>query len=120
MRRKQTTTSNIELCLLIMSTFFSKRKIRNNIVIRLYKTVVPIILIVPFFLAFAPQKGSTNPRKVEKMQAKKAKQARAKYEKDLNQHMKNQSKETRAMMKKARKNQQKTSPVKPTSKKKCP
>jgi hypothetical protein len=110
-----------------MNAFFAERKIRRNIVrcgvsckvIHFFKTLVPVLLLVPFLVAFEPQEGKSNPRKVEKMREKKEKEAKRKYEKDLKQHMNNQSKQTKAMMKRARKNSQKNSPVKPASGKKC-
>jgi hypothetical protein len=86
---------------------------------RYYKILIPLILIVPFLVAFEPQGGKSNPRKVERMRQKKEKEAQRNYEKRVSMHMKNQSKETKAMMKKARKNQPKNSPVKPSSRKKC-
>lgn len=111
----------------IMNAFFSERKIRKNIIpagifgtaFRRVKIIIPLLLLVPFLFALEPQRGKSNPRKVERMREKKEKEARRKYEKDVNQHMNNQSKETKAMMKKARKNAKKNSPVKPASGKKC-
>jgi hypothetical protein len=86
---------------------------------RFPKAILPWIIIIPFLVAFKPQGGKSNPHKVERMRQKKEREAQRNYEKRVSMHMKNQSKETKAMMKKARKNQPKNSPVKPSSRKKC-
>ena len=89
---------------------------------RFFRSVKPLVLIllfVPFLISFEPQGKAPSPKKVEKMREKNAKQAQAKYEKDVKRHMNNQSKETKAMMKKAKKDARKHSPVKPASGKKC-
>jgi len=107
-------------------SFSSERKIRKNILPRgiffrffhFIKTIIPLLLI-PFLLAFEPQEQKSNPRKAEKIRVKKEQEARRKYEKDVRQHMNNQSKETKAMMKNAKKNSRKNSPVKPASGSKC-
>jgi hypothetical protein len=110
-----------------MCAFFSERKIRRNILpVRLFGKIIrfariPFIflLFLPGLMAFTPQERSTNPRKAERIRAKKEKEARRKYEKDVRMHMNNQSKETKSMMKKAKKDSRKNSPVKPSSGKKC-
>lgn len=105
--------------ILTMKTFFWKRKIRNNIVSHLFKTLIALILIVPFLMAFSP-KGKSTPRQVEKMRVKKEREAKLQYAKGVKMHMANQSKETKAMIKKAKKEAKKNMPVKPASRKKCP
>ena len=58
-------------------------------------------------------------RRIEKEQARKDKESKKQYDKAIKQHMKNQSAETRSMMKQTRKDSPKNTPLKPSSRKKC-
>lgn len=100
-----------------------KNSIRQSLkpqrVLRMIRNLAGILILIVLF-AFAPQKGPSSPKQVERMRARQEKAARAKYEKDLKQHQKNQSKNTRSMMKKSKKESRKNTPLKPASGKKCP
>jgi hypothetical protein len=110
-----------------MKTFFAERMKRWNSISFdfLYKGTrsCQMLLLLLFFpallMAFTPQEGGSGRRKAERERVKKERQADRKYQKDVKQHLNNQSKETKAMMKKSKRNSKKNTPVKPKSGKKC-
>jgi len=59
-----------------------------------------------------PQEAKVNQRKINRERAKKEKEGQKQYEKAVKKHMDNQSKETKIMMKKARKDSKKNTPLK--------
>jgi hypothetical protein len=59
-----------------------------------------------------PQEAKVNQKKIDRDRAKKEKEAQKDYEKAVKRHMDNQSKETKAMMKKAKKDSKKNTPLK--------
>ncbi len=77
-----------------------------------------VCLIIPFTpqlyagKAGKPQEAKVNQRKINRERAKKGKEGQEKYEKAVKKHMDNQSKETKIMMKKARKDSKKNTPLK--------
>lgn len=62
--------------------------------------------------AIMPQESRVNQRKINAERAKKAKNAKKQYDKAVKQHYDNQSKETKAMMKKAKREAKKNTPIK--------
>jgi hypothetical protein len=78
-----------------------------------------VILFLPLFLASSPQDSKVHQRQITHDREKKEKMARKNYEKAVKQHNNNQSKETKAMMKQARKSKGKNTPVKHSSGTKC-
>jgi hypothetical protein len=58
------------------------------------------------------QEAKVNQKKIDKERAKKEKEGQKQYEKAVKKHMDNQSKETKAMMKQAKKDSKKNTPVK--------
>ena len=58
-------------------------------------------------------------RKIERNRAKKDKQSKKNYQKLVKMHMKNQSAQTRAMMKKSNKEKPKNTPLTPSKGKRC-
>lgn len=74
-----------------------------------------VCLVIPFnpqLYAGKPQEAKVNQRKINKARAKKEKEGQEQYEKAVKKHMDNQSKETKTMMKKARKDSKKNTPLK--------
>jgi hypothetical protein len=72
-------------------------------------------LFIPFtprIYAGKPQEAKINQRKIDKKRAKKEKEGQKQYDKAVKKHMDNQSKETKIMMKKARKDSKKNTPLK--------
>ena len=59
-----------------------------------------------------PQEAKIHQKKIDKERAKKEKEGQKQYEKAVKRHMDNQSKETKIMMKKARKEAKKNTPLK--------
>jgi hypothetical protein len=83
-------------------------------------TVAAIVLfLLPLFCSSFPQETKVNQRKIDREHKKKEKAKQKEYEEAKKMHVKNQSKETRAMMKKARKDSKKNTPMKPPGSKKC-
>lgn len=70
------------------------------------------------YTSCSPGKNSSQ-HKMEKQRAKKDKEAKKKYDQAIKQHQKNQSAATKAMMKEAKKESPKNTPLKPSSGKKC-
>ena len=60
----------------------------------------------------APQEAKVNQKKIDRNRAKKEKESRKEYEKAVKRHNDNQSKQTKAMMKKAKKDSKKNTPLK--------
>jgi hypothetical protein len=81
------------------------------------------MLLVLFLFVLADyaisQETKVSKRKIERQQMKNQKKAQKEYDAAVKQHNKNQSKETRAMMKRAKKDSRKDMPVKPAKGKKC-
>ena len=77
------------------------------------------LLIVPLVMAFAPQDSKVHQKKIEHDREKKEKLAKKSYENAVKQHNKNQSAQTRSMMKQARKSRGKNTPLKHSSGPKC-
>jgi hypothetical protein len=69
-----------------------------------------IITILPLMDSCKPQEARVNQKKIEKEKAKKARQAKADYDKAVKRHNKMQSKSTKASMKKTKKESQKVTP----------
>ena len=86
--------------------------------IRLFKWFIAITTAVMFLFsgpdvaAAAPQEAKVNQRKINAEREKKKKEAVKQYEKAVKQHYDNQSKETKAMMKRAKREAKKNTPIK--------
>ena len=62
--------------------------------------------------AIYPQEAKVNQRKINAERAKKEKESKKQYEKAVKQHYDHQSKETKAMMKRAKRETKKNTPIK--------
>lgn len=77
-----------------------------------------VCLFIPFTpqiyagKARKPQEAKVNQREVSRERAKKEKEGQKQYEKAVKKHMDNQSKEAKIMMKKARRDSKKNTPLK--------
>lgn len=78
-----------------------------------------LLLTAPCGLTSCTPGKDASQRKIDKESARKAKESKKNYDKLVKQHAKNQSAATRAMMKKAKKESPKNTPLKPASGKKC-
>jgi hypothetical protein len=78
-----------------------------------------ILLQAPFGFSSCSQQKSATQRRVEKEKARKDKEAQKKYEQAIKLHKKNQSAATQSMMKEAKKESPKNTPLKKSSGKKC-
>ena len=78
-----------------------------------------VFTILPFGNYSYSQKPSSSQRRAEKAKAKKEKEATKKYEQAIKQHQKNQSANTRAMMKQTKKDSPKNTPLRKAKGKKC-
>ena len=58
------------------------------------------------------QEAKVNQKKIDRDREKKEKEGQKQYEKAVKRHLDNQSKETKAMMKKAKKDSKKNTPLK--------
>jgi hypothetical protein len=70
-------------------------------------------------MSFSPQNAKVHQRKINHDREKKEKTEIKNYEKAVKQHNKNQSNGTKTMMKQARKNKGKNTPLKHSSGTKC-
>jgi hypothetical protein len=88
-----------------------------------WKKTITRLLVCLFFIPLIPQRivavitpnfqeARVNQKKIDKDRAKKEKEGQKQYEKAVKKHMDNQSKETKIMMKKARKDSKKNTPLK--------
>ena len=78
-----------------------------------------LILILPFLFAFSPQEARVNQSKIERNLKRKDKEAEKYYLQAKKNHQKIQSKETKAMMRKSRKQSKQNTPMRPPGGKKC-
>ena len=79
-----------------------------------------LFFFLPFLFAFyPPQEVKVNQRKVDREHQQKQLAAKKDYDKAIKMHQKNQSKETRAMMKRSKKANKKNTPIKMPGGKKC-
>ena len=78
-----------------------------------------LFFFLPFLFAFYPQEVKVNQRKVDREHQQKQLAAKKDYDKAIKMHQKNQSKETRAMMKRSKKANKKNTPMKMPGGKKC-
>jgi hypothetical protein len=109
--------------------FFWKRNIKENILkISVWKAfsrrlqvllLVVLFIDLPIGLSSCSHGKDMSKRKMEKQNARKAKESQKNYEKILKQHQKNQSATTRAMMNETNKSSPKNTPLKKSSGKKC-
>lgn len=81
--------------------------------------LVFVVSAITIAIPVSGQEAHVNKKKIEKQQKKKEKKAQKEYEKAVKQHNKNQSPETKAMMKKNKREAGKKTPVKPSKGKKC-
>ncbi len=76
---------------------------------------LPVLLVafvlIPFLSASYPQESKVNQRKINRERQKKERQAQKEYEAAVKNHNKLQSKETKSMMKQAKKDSSKNTPV---------
>ena len=77
------------------------------------------LLIIPLIMSFSPQDAKVHQGKINHDREKKEKIARKNYENAVKQHNKNQSNETKTMIKKARRSKAKNTPLKHSSGTKC-
>lgn len=85
-----------------------------------YIKILLFSLLVFLFVSVTDgQESKVSRRKIEREKAKKERQALKDYNRALKQHQKNQTSNTKVMMKRARKDAPKTTPLKPASGKKC-
>ena len=78
-----------------------------------------LILFAALCSACIPPQSKTSQARIEKEHRKKEKQAEKQHKEAIKMHEKNQSKGTRAMMKKSKKESRKNTPMKPPGGKKC-
>ncbi len=84
-----------------------------------WKNITVFLVLIMFLCAssreaisLVPQEAKINQRKINKDREKKARESRKQYEKAVKQHMDNQSKATKKMMKKAKRDAKKNTPLK--------
>ncbi len=77
------------------------------------------LFLLSLFMGCAPQDAKVHQRKLNHDREKKEAAAMKSYQNAVKQHNKNQSKETKAMMKQARKSTGKNTPLKHSSGTKC-
>jgi len=70
------------------------------------------VLIFPMGHTSCSTETSIRQKQIDRNRKKKEKEARKAYKMDLKRHHKNQSKETRIMMRRSRKNSRKNTPLK--------
>ena len=107
----------------------SKRNISKNILsptatktlIRKYALLGMVVLMTAgsYGLTSCVSGKNASQRKIEKDRARKDKQSKKNYDKLVKQHAKNQSAATRKLMKQAKKEQSKNTPMNPIKGKKC-
>ena len=66
-----------------------------------------ILFLTPVIVVSLPQQAKVSQRKVDREHRKTEKAAKSEYKKAIKMHEKNQSKETRAMMKRSKKENKK-------------
>jgi len=91
---------------------------RNCIFYRM-RIIAILFFFLPYFAASLPQEAKVNQRKVDREHHRKEKAAKKEYQDAIKMHEKNQSKETRAMMKKSKKENKKNTPMNMPGGKKC-
>ena len=80
---------------------------------RLYLLIYLLLATAVFTPVIHAQEKKVNQKKISKDRAKKQKQAQKEYHDAVNQHKKNQSKSTKAMMRQSRKESGTLTPIKP-------
>jgi Na+-transporting methylmalonyl-CoA/oxaloacetate decarboxylase gamma subunit len=70
-----------------------------------------ILTVGGFVRAFPPQEAKINQKKIDKQREKKAKEAQKEYDRAVKAHYDHQSKETKKMMKQAKKDSKKNTPL---------
>jgi hypothetical protein len=78
-----------------------------------------LLLTAPCELSSCSSEKNVSQHRIEKEKARKDKEVRKKYEQAIKRHEKNQSATTRSMMKEAKKESPKNTPLKPSNGKKC-
>jgi hypothetical protein len=93
----------------------------HRILISSLKLFMVMILVVGgvIFSRVHSQEAAVHPGKIEREQKKKQKKAEKEYRRAKKDHVKMQSKETRSMMKRSKKQAKKKTPMKPPGGKKC-
>ena len=81
--------------------------------------IAAMIVSAGLFYAFQPQEAKVNQAKINREQHKKDKIAEKQHQEAMKIHKQNQSKETRAMMKKTKQESKKNTPMKMPGGKKC-
>jgi hypothetical protein len=80
---------------------------------RLYMLIFLMLALFCFAPPVRAQERKVHQKKINKERAKKQKQAEKEYHNAVNQHNKNQSKSTKAMMRQSRKESGTLTPIKP-------
>jgi len=79
---------------------------------KLFGSILPLLFVIllPLGYTSCSKEASVRQKQIDRSRKQQEKKARKAYKMDLKKHHKNQSRETRAMMRRSRRNSRKTLP----------